>query len=131
MRSQIGPGYEVGFARRLWQSKGQSSPGATAEPELTPGALRYPDGSLSRMAPVRERSILVLTRHDCGSADYHRAQHRRWSALGALDREQPADMKSGNVATPRITVARMGSSPDRVGLAVSLPGVRGVGQLGL
>jgi hypothetical protein len=24
----------------------------------------------------------------------------------------------------------MGSSPDRVGLAVSLPGVRGVGQLG-
>ena len=30
-----------------------------------------------------------------------------------------------------VDLACFGSSPDRVGLAVSLPGVRGVGQLGL
>ena len=34
------------------------------------------------------------------------------------------------MSTIRGLSAKTGSSPDRVGLAVSLPGVRGVGQLG-
>jgi hypothetical protein len=64
-------------------------PGRDGDPELTPGALRYPAGSLSRIAPVRERSILVLTRHDCGSADCHGTQHRRSAGARSVESRAP------------------------------------------